>query len=79
MSTDIIRFQPNRAGKPQKTFQSGALQLYLAITLPLMFVTFAASYTVNWRANRKTRQKRELEDLRSNEVEAHPMSSIPLT
>ena len=40
MSTDIIRFQPQQG--PGEVFQPGALKLYLAITIPMMLVVFAA-------------------------------------
>lgn len=60
MSTDIVRFQPTRKGKTQKTFQQGALQLYLAITVPLMLFTFAAWYAVKWRASQ--RKSREVDE-----------------
>jgi hypothetical protein len=42
MSTDIIRFQKGDSGKPERVFSSEALQLFLAITLPLMVVSFLA-------------------------------------
>ena len=47
MSTDIIHFSkdPN-SGSSVKIFQLGALQLYLAITIPFMVVTFVAWYVV---------------------------------
>ncbi|KAI9773493.1 MAG: hypothetical protein M1839_002075 [Geoglossum umbratile] len=57
MSTDIIKFQDKSAGKPGRTFQPGALQLYLAISLPLMFITFLSWYGVYWWVNRKDRRK----------------------
>jgi hypothetical protein len=42
MSTDIVRWQTNAAGESQRVYQSGALDLYLAITVPMMAVTFGA-------------------------------------
>lgn len=42
MSTDIIRFQKRGSGKPERVFSPGALQLFLAITVPLMVVSFLA-------------------------------------
>jgi ABC-type Fe3+ transport system permease subunit len=48
MSTDIIQFQDSK-----EIFSLGALQLYLAITLPLMALTFAAWWLVYWYVNRK--------------------------
>jgi len=48
MSTDIIKFQDS-----QKIFSLGALQLYLAITLPMMALTFVAWWIVYWYVNRR--------------------------
>jgi hypothetical protein len=45
MSTDIIAWETNTAGESQRVYQPGALALYLAITVPIMAVTFGA-----WRA-----------------------------
>ena len=53
MSTDIVKFQRSENGKSQEIFQLGALQLYLAITLPLMFLTFASWYGVYVWVDRK--------------------------
>jgi hypothetical protein len=48
MSTDIVQFQDSK-----EIFSLGALQLYLAITLPMMALTFAAWWLVYWYVNRK--------------------------
>ncbi|KAH7305646.1 hypothetical protein BKA65DRAFT_520672 [Rhexocercosporidium sp. MPI-PUGE-AT-0058] len=53
MSTDIVKYQKSENGKSQEVFQLGALQLYLAITLPLMFLTFASWYGVYIWVDRK--------------------------
>jgi hypothetical protein len=53
MSTDIIHFYTTDAGESQTVYQKGALQLYLAISLPLMLLTFTAWYGVYWWVNRK--------------------------
>jgi len=52
MSTDIIHFQAE-SKTSGKIFQLGALELYLAITIPLMAVTFAAWYLVYRWLNRR--------------------------
>ncbi|TVY37913.1 hypothetical protein LOCC1_G008368 [Lachnellula occidentalis] len=52
MSTDIIHFQAE-SPTSGKIFQLGALELYLAITIPLMAVTFAAWYLVYRWLNRR--------------------------
>ncbi|EHL03833.1 hypothetical protein M7I_0023 [Glarea lozoyensis 74030] len=62
MSTDIVQYKISDNGKSQEIFQLGALQLYLAITLPLMFITFASwygvYYWVDWKEKAKERVKR---------------------
>jgi hypothetical protein len=55
MSTDIVKFpSPQESGK---VFQLGALQLYLAITLPITAVTFAAWLFVYLYVNRRQQFK----------------------
>jgi hypothetical protein len=53
MSTDIIRWNSDADGRLKKIVSTGALQLYLTITLPLMIGTFAAWYGVYWWVNTK--------------------------
>jgi hypothetical protein len=48
MSTDIIRFQKGDSGKPERVFSLEALRLFLAITLPLMVVSFLAWGVFYW-------------------------------
>lgn len=67
MSTDIIRFPPIGAGEPPigtgktaKTFSFAALKLFIAISLPLMFLTFLAWWIVYKWVNRKDRVKLEV-------------------
>jgi hypothetical protein len=48
MSTDIIRFPKGESAKPDRVFSREALQLFLAITLPLMFVSFLAWGLFYW-------------------------------
>jgi hypothetical protein len=56
MSTDIIKYTTTSAGRPERVLHLDALRLYLAITLPMMFVTFAAWYGVSWWANREEKK-----------------------
>jgi len=56
MSTDIIKFQASQ-DQTGRVFQLGALQLYLEITAPLMFCTFAAWYAVYQWLNRREDKK----------------------
>jgi hypothetical protein len=55
MSTDIVRFTPasTMLEPPKKTVSTAALQLYMAICVPLMVLTFAAWYVVYWWHDRK--------------------------
>jgi hypothetical protein len=55
MSTDIIRFQKTDSNsmKPQRVFSFEALQLFLAITLPLMFFTFTIWGLIYWFSTRR--------------------------
>lgn len=51
MSTDIVKWESTQ--ESGKVFQLGALQLYLAITIPMMLATFAAWWGVYWWVNRR--------------------------
>ena len=53
MSTDIIRFPTLDSGQPKKTFSLAALQLFMTISLPLMFLSFFAWWIVYRWVNRK--------------------------
>lgn len=55
MSTDIVKFPSIQ--ESGKVFQLEALQLFLAITLPLMAVTFIAWWVVYWCVNRRQDRK----------------------
>jgi len=57
MSTDIVHFDSTSMGKSGKNFQLGALQLYFAISIPLMATTLLAWYGVYWWETRKERQQ----------------------
>ena len=60
MSTDIVHWDQTN-GISSKVFQSGALKVYLAVSLPLMLVTFGVWYIFGWLEKRK--QKRNMESL----------------
>ena len=53
MSTDIVGFQTTKTGRSKSFVELAALQLYLAISLPLVFVTLVAWYGVYWWETRK--------------------------
>lgn len=53
MSTDI--FRPTDKGRFSEDVQLGALKLYIAISLPLVFITLLAWYGVYWWETRKER------------------------
>jgi hypothetical protein len=55
MSTSIIQYDK----EGNENFQYRALKLYLAITLPLMFVTFASWYGMAWWVDRREKAERE--------------------
>lgn len=59
MSTDIVHFQTTSSGTSTRTVQLGALRLFIAISLPLMLITFSAWYVVYWWVDRieKTKEK----------------------
>lgn len=50
MSTDIIQFQDN-----VREYQSGALNWFVMVTIPIMFFTFLGWYGFHWWAARKDR------------------------
>ena len=60
MSTDIIHFDRAGQGKSNRVFQLNALQLYLAISLPLMFMTFLVWAGFHWLEKRREKN-REIE------------------
>jgi len=77
MSTDIIRFSSSDVGTHQRNFSSEALKLYIAITLPMMFLTFMAWWVVYRYVNRKTRAAHDIESgSRSNETVSDQKSSL---
>jgi hypothetical protein len=63
MSTDIVQFTATPSpNKPQKVFSLDALQLFLAITVPLMFFTFLAWGVFYWWENWRDRVKSNARD-----------------
>lgn len=59
MSTDIVRFQDD--GKSMRKFSGLALGVYLAITIPIMLITFWAAFHFWDQAASRTEQQRRLE------------------
>lgn len=57
MSTDIVQYQSTNPGKSGEISSLLALKLFLAITMPIMGITFSAwgaiHYWARWRAGRK--------------------------
>ena len=53
MSTDIVHWDTGNDGKSVKNFQLGALQIYLATSLPFMLATFGIWYGFHWLERRK--------------------------
>lgn len=62
MSTDIVRFD-----RSIKIFSPPALNLFLAISLPLMFFTFVAWYLVYWWVD-NTKKKEKSKEKSSSQV-----------
>ena len=60
MSTDIVHFDSAGTGGPKKVVSLAALQLYMAITVPLMLMTFACWYGVYWWVNRRDFDRRKM-------------------
>ncbi|ETN36375.1 uncharacterized protein HMPREF1541_08652 [Cyphellophora europaea CBS 101466] len=56
MSTDIIRFSSDGGGPPSRVFSKKALDLFLIICLPLMFVTLMAWVIAQYIIDRRARQ-----------------------
>ena len=61
MSTDIVHWQVQDSGKSKETVSFGAIQIYLAVTLPCMFLTFVAAIGLyrwtKWREQRILKQQ----------------------
>ena len=64
MSTDIIRWQTNATGQSERLYQSGALGVYLAITIPMMVIAFGA-----WRVVYEWMRYKERKDVRKTQSE----------
>ena len=67
MSTDIVRFEVANDGQTQKLFQLDALQLFLAISLPMTVVVFVGWYAVHWWVDQKEAEERRLRLLEISE------------
>lgn len=70
MSTDIVQFQTASTGRSH--VELAALQLYLAISLPLVCITLLAWYGFYWWEVRKEKKHRERldDEVRRREVES---------
>lgn len=55
MSTDIVHWQTSDPGPLEKVVASGAIWIFLAVTIPFMVLTFAAAY-VFYRWNKRQEQ-----------------------
>ncbi|KAK4894201.1 hypothetical protein LTR27_007569 [Elasticomyces elasticus] len=60
MSTPIVTFEPGSPSTSDRNVSAGALGFYVAVSLPLMVLTFLSWYAVYWWENRKER-KRQLQ------------------
>ncbi|KAK5695171.1 hypothetical protein LTR97_008677 [Elasticomyces elasticus] len=59
MSTPIVTFAPGSSSPSDSNISTGALGFYVAISLPLMALTFLSWYAVYWWENRKERQRHQ--------------------
>jgi len=59
MSTDIIQFPLGSDGKLIRTFSSGALKLWFAVTLPLTIGTLLCAYVFRWREGLGAQKRRD--------------------
>lgn len=57
MSTDIVQWQTPAPGALEKTVSWGAIEIFLAITIPCMILTFSAAYGFYRWSKRRERQK----------------------
>ena len=71
MSTDIVQYQSTNPGKSGEISSLLALKLFLAITMPIMRITFSAwgaiYYWARWRAGRKL-VKQDIEHIGRPEI-----------
>lgn len=58
MSTPIVTFAPGSPSTSDRRVSAGALGFYVAVSLPLMLLTFTSWYAVYWWESRKE-QKRQ--------------------
>ncbi len=73
MSTDIVNFKPTSTGSSGSRVELAALQLYLAISLPLVCVTLLAWYGFYWWEVRKERMDQEKVDREARESEVESL------
>jgi hypothetical protein len=67
MSTDIVKFPKSSVtNKPEKVFALEALQLFFAITLPMMLITFSAWGAFYWWVTWREKLKSKASSLASN-------------
>lgn len=68
MSTPIVTFEAGNKSFSSNNIGQGALQFYVAISLPLMCLTFLVWYVVHWRESRQaTRHAQEIAKLKSGD------------
>lgn len=58
MSTDIIRYSSDNGGPPTRVFSRKALDLFLIICLPLMFITVMAWIVTQYILDRRAKARR---------------------
>jgi hypothetical protein len=59
MSTDIVHWQTPAPGELEKVVSSGAIEIFLVVTVPCMILTFAGAYGFyRWS---KRRERKEMD------------------
>ena len=59
MSTPIVNFNTTNSGFSLKNIGIGALELYLLVSMPLVFITFLAWYGVSKWEKRQAKKEQE--------------------
>ena len=67
MSTDIVHWQAAVTGSLEKVVSLGAIEIFLVITIPCMFLTFAAAYGFYRWSKRRERKEMERQAAESTE------------
>ena len=59
MSTDIVHWQTPTPGGLEKVVSRGAVEIFLAVTIPCMILTFSAAYGFYRWSKRRERKEQD--------------------